>query len=207
MLFTAGKGLVATLSIGLLGAVAPATAAQAATPAGFDASVVTANGSGCPNGTASARTLSDGTSLAIDFDGYYAWSGGNASTTDFRHNCQFAIEISQPQGWTYAVEGADYSGFAVLDPGITGVQAAHYYFQGETATASGSHTFAGPYTGTWNVSDAFGPDELVFAPCDSALLLNVNTEVRVTPQTDVPEPSAVWLDPSFTLHLTWQPCS
>jgi hypothetical protein len=206
MLRNASKGLIATLSIGLLGAVAPATAAQAAEPASLDASVVSANGSGCPNGTATARPLSDGSSLAIDFEGYYAWSGGNAPTTAFRTNCQFAISISQPAGWTYAIDGANYSGFAVLDSGVTGVEAAHYYFQGDAATVTGSHTFAGPYTGTWNASDAFGSDELVYAPCDAERLLNVNTEVRVTPQANVPEPSAVWLDPSFTLHVTWKAC-
>jgi hypothetical protein len=204
MIRTATGGLVTTLSVALL-AVAPASAAHAAAPAALDAldvSVVTANGSGCPSSGATAQAL-DSSSFTVDTASFYAWSGDSAPTTDFRKNCQIALQITQPAGWTYAVESADYSGYALLGDDVTGLQAAHYYFQGSSDTASASHSFAGPFAGSWNTSDA--PDSQVFAPCDAERNLNINTEVRVTAGTT----GLNWMyqDPSFTVHLTWQACA
>lgn len=203
MIRTAAGGLLTTLSIALL-AVAPASAAQAAAPAALDVAVVTANGSGCPNATASAQSV-DSSTFTIGLSAYYAWSGDSAPTTDFRKNCQIALQIDQPAGWTYAVQGADYSGYALLEDGVIGTEAAHYYFQSETTTVTGSHPITGPYTGSWTATDAFTGDDLVFAPCDAERNLNINTEVRVTPGTT--GLNWMYLDPSVTVHLAWQACS
>jgi Domain of unknown function (DUF4360) len=207
MLRTASKGLIATLAIVALGAVAPATAAQAA-DVSFKVSLSSANGSGCPDGNASARAQSDG-SIAIDFDTYYAWSGGNAPVGGDRRNCQFALNVQGPSNWTYAVEGADYAGYAVLEKGIAGQQSTLFYFQAVAdQDVNTAYRLDGPYDGTWQNSDSLDPDSLVYAPCGGSLpLLNVNADVRVTQQTGrVPEPSAVWLDPSIAVHLTWRQC-
>lgn len=206
--------LAATLSAGLLGAVAPASTARAEAPVStalaaavaFDVTVVTANGSGCPNSTATARVLPDGSSFAIDFSGYFAWAGGDAPPTAFRRNCQFAIQVTRPAGMTYAVAQAEYSGFALLNDGVTGVQAAFYYFQGQSGTTVGRHQFTGPLADTWETADVFAPDQLVFAPCLAERLLNVNTELRLTTQPASADLNAMVLDPSITLRLAWRAC-
>jgi hypothetical protein len=204
MLRTAAGGLLTTLSLVLLGAVAPASAAQAAEIDALDVSVVAVNGSGCPDATATARPL-DASSFAVDSTAYFAWSGTDAPTTAVRRNCLYAIQVAQPAGWTYAVQGAEYSGYALLDDGVTGTQAARYYFQGESDSAAVSHPFTGPYNGSWTATDAFESDELVFAPCDAERLLNINTEVRVSSASA----GLNWnfLNSSFTVHLVWQACS
>lgn len=195
---TAG-GLTASLSIALLGVVAPAAAAQAA-PA-LSVSVVTANGSGCPSSSATAQAV-DSDTFTVRTDPYYAWSGDSAPTTDFRKNCLVALSISQPAGWTFAVTGADFDGYALIGDGLTGTQAATYYFQAQAEQQSGSHTIDGPHTGSWSTSDSFS--DLIYAPCDAPRNLNINTSVRVSPSTD--GLNWIWQDPTFTVHLAWKAC-
>jgi hypothetical protein len=195
------------LAAALLGAVAPALPVQAATATALAVTVVTANGSGCPNSTATARVLPDGSSFTIDFTGYHAWAGSNAPSTAFRRNCQFALRITGPEGMTYAVASAEYSGFALLNDGVTGAQTASYYFQGQSATTATSHRFIGPLADTWETSDVIALDKLVFASCLDERNLNVNTELRLTPQPASANLNVMVMDPSITLHLAWQTCA
>jgi len=194
------------LAAALLAAVAPASTVHAATATEFTVTVVTANGSGCPNSSATAHVLPDGSSFTIDFSGYYALTGGDTSPTAFRRNCQFAIQVSRPEGMTYAVANAEYSGFGLLNDGVAGLQGATYYFQGQSVTSSRSHRFTGPLADTWQTTDTFAPGELVFAPCSYDRLLNVNTELRLTPQPASASLNAMIMDPSITLRLAWRTC-
>lgn len=166
--------------------------------------VVTVNGSGCPGSTATAEVLPDNSSFRITFSGYFAWTGAGAAPTDFRKNCQFNLRIQAPDGLTYAVEQAEYSGFALLGDGVTGLQAASYYFQGQAPTTSARHEFTGPVTDRWRTTDLFGPEELRFAPCDEERNLNVNTELRVRPGAD--DLNVMVLDPTAEFRLTFREC-
>jgi hypothetical protein len=206
MLRSTTRVLAVALSAALLGAVAPASSAQAAEEAAPAVTVVGANGSGCPSSTATARSQADG-SYAIDFEGYFAYSGEEAPVTAFRKNCQFALQVARPAGWTYAVAYARYSGFALLNDGVAGLAQASYYFQGQTGTTVGSHRFDGPIAERWDVSDVLVPDRLVYAPCSAERLLNINTELRVSAQPADAELNALVIDPTITLRLTWQRCS
>jgi len=89
---------------------------------------------------------------------------------------------------------------------VTGLQAANYYFQGQSASSARSHRFTGPLADTWDTADTFAPDELVFAPCYDQRLLNVNTELRLTPQPASAGLNAMVMDPSITLRLAWLTC-
>jgi uncharacterized protein DUF4360 len=197
-------GLFAALSVALLGVVAPASAAQAAAPS---VAVVGANGTGCPiasAGPASAGPLSSGSTFDISFDGYYLYTDNDSTTADFRRNCQFSLQVTRPAGWTYAVEGAEYSGFALLDAGVKGAQYASYYFQGQSTTVSRSHVFEG--TRTWTSTDEIDSASLVWAPCDAERLLNINTELRITGRPTTSEFNGVFLDPTFSVDLAWRKC-
>jgi hypothetical protein len=207
MVRTSAKALGAALAVALIGAVAPASIAQAApAAAALAVSVVSANGSGCPNSAAEAHVQGDGSTFTIDFSGYYAYTGSDAPATAVRRNCQFSIQVTPPAGKTYAVEGAEYSGFGLLSEGITGVQSASYYIQGQTATTTVTHRFTGPFHRTWKTTDAFGDDELAFAACGVQRLLNVNTDLRLTPQPADASLNILVMDPTVTLHLTYKNC-
>lgn len=197
----------AALTAALLAALAPISTVHAAAATEFAVTVVTVNGSGCPNSTATAQDRPDGSSFTIDFSGYLALAGDGASTTAFRRNCQFAIQITRPDGMTYAVAEAEYSGFALLNDGIVGVRAARYYFQGQPSTTAASHRFTGPLAEAWETVDVFSPDQLAFAPCSAERYLNLNTELRLTPQPATADLNAMVMDRRITLHLAWRACT
>lgn len=203
---TRAATISAALTTALLAALAPISPVYAAATE-FAVTVVAANGSGCPNSTATAQVRPDGSSFTIDFSGYLAWTGDGAPATAFRRNCQFAIHITRPDGMTYAVAEAEYSGFTLLNDGTAGVQAAHYYFQGQSATTSLSHRFTGPLADTWAIVDVRDPHQMTFAPCFAERHLNLNTELRLTPQPATADLNAMVMDPRITLHLAWRACA
>lgn len=74
--------------------------------------VATVNGSGCPQGTAAVAVSEDNTAFTVTYSDYLAQAGGDSPPTAFRKNCQLNLLVHVPQGFTYAVAGADYRGFA-----------------------------------------------------------------------------------------------
>jgi hypothetical protein len=141
--------------------------------------VVSVNGSGCPAGTAFVRPLADNTGFTVRYSSYVASVGGSARPVDFRKNCQISLLVHIPQGFTYAVARADYTGTARLARGATALERANYYFQGSPVNNYSDHEFSGPLYNRWSASDTAESATLVYAPCGEDHILNVNTELRV----------------------------
>jgi hypothetical protein len=148
--------------------------------------VVTVNGSGCAAGTATVKSAADNTSFSVAYANYVAKVGVGAAPTDLRKNCQLSLLVHVPQGFTYAIARADYSGTAQLAAGATGLQRATYYLQGSPADTYSDHTFHGPLSGRWQATDSTATTDLVYAPCGTSRILNVNTELRVDEGTSDP---------------------
>ncbi|GLL08776.1 DUF4360 domain-containing protein [Dactylosporangium matsuzakiense] len=142
-------------------------------------SVVTANGSGCPDGSAAVDVSPDRKAFTVTYSEYMAQVGVGTKPTDFRKNCQLALDVHIPQGFTYAIADADYRGFAHLERGATGTAVAGYYFQGNSQTARASHPFRGPMDDNWQTKDSVAVTALVFEKCGEERHLNINTELRV----------------------------
>ncbi|MFD1829400.1 DUF4360 domain-containing protein [Streptomyces desertarenae] len=142
-------------------------------------SVNTVNGSGCPAGTAAVAVSSDNTAFTVTYSDYLAVAGVGAQPTDFRKNCQLNLTVRVPHGFTYAIAGVDYRGYAYLERGATATQKAQYYFQGSPDTTASSHQISGPYDSNWQTADRTEIGELVWAPCGVERNVNVNTELRV----------------------------
>ncbi|MFD4835846.1 DUF4360 domain-containing protein [Streptomyces uncialis] len=174
--------------------------------------VATVNGSGCPTGTAAIAVSPDNTAFTVTYSDYLAKAGGPSLPTDFRKNCQLNLIVHVPNGFTYAVMGVDYRGFASLERGASGVEKASYYFQGSPATASRSHTFNGPLVDDWQATDTTEWANLVWAPCGVKRNLNINTELRVNAGTsDRTRTSFMTMDSTdgsldTVYHLAWQRC-
>ena len=159
---------------------APASAAPATGPTDqMIIGVVAANGSGCPWGSADATVSPDNTAFTVTYSQFMAQTGVGAMQTDFRKNCQLALDVHVPQGFTYAIAGIDYRGFAHLERGASGSETANYYFQGEPQTTRIRHGFTGPFDSDWQRTDSIGVSSLSFLPCGEQRYLNVNTELRV----------------------------
>ena len=141
--------------------------------------VVAVNGSGCPAGTAAVAVSPDHTAFRVTYTRFTARTGGGAAATDVRKNCQLALSIHVPQGFTYAIARADYRGFAHLERDAGALLRTNYYFQGSSEDTFVDHTFTGPLHDYWHVTDTTRSADLVYAPCGVDRILNVNTQLRV----------------------------
>src|SRR3569833_1122132 len=111
--------------------------------------VAAANGPGCPWGTADVTVSPDNEAFTVTYSQFTAQTGPEAKATDFRKNCQLALNVHVPQGYTFAIAGADYRGFAHLERGASGSESANYYFQGERQSTRIRHDFSGPADTDW----------------------------------------------------------
>ncbi|WP_329560268.1 DUF4360 domain-containing protein [Streptomyces uncialis] len=207
--------LVSSAVAALLAAVVPAQSAgasSAAPPDKVTVDVVTVNGSGCRAGTAAVATSPDNTAFTVTYSDYLATAGGASSPTAFRKNCQLSLLVNVPHGFTYAITSADYRGFASLQPGVTAVEKASYYFQGSSSTNSRTHTFTGPMSEDWQATDTTDWAQLVWAPCGAQRSVNVNTELRVQlGGSDRSKTSFMTMDSTdgsvnTVYHLAWKQC-
>lgn len=166
--------------------------------------VVGANGSGCPAGTA-ARRPGAHTALTVTFSRFFATVGGDAGPLDFRSNCQFALDVRAPRGYTYAIADIGYRGRAHLAAGASGSQNARSYFTGSSQTSEAGHNLSGPLDGVWRHRDRSHP--LRFSPCGVNRNLNVNADLRVSVGRSGPK-STSWLSvDSITVYrLAWKRC-
>ncbi|KIF03219.1 hypothetical protein PL81_25520 [Streptomyces sp. RSD-27] len=196
---------------------APVQAAHAQTPSvpppgRVTVEVAGVNGSGCPQGSADVAAASDNTAFTVTYSSYLAQTGAGAGGTEFRKNCQLALRIHVPQGFTYAIARADYRGFAHLQRGAYGQERANYYFQGNAQTARVTHQFSGPFSDNWQASDQTDYADLVWAPCGEERNLNVNTELRVYGGTSAPQNlSFMSMDSTdgsvgTVYHFEWKEC-
>ncbi|SMF71079.1 DUF4360 domain-containing protein [Pseudobacteriovorax antillogorgiicola] len=139
---------------------------------------ITYNGSGCPVGSADLY-FQDGNfqSFFMQLDDYYAEAGEGISLRDSRKNCQLSFKLEFPQGWTYAIGSMTYSGFAHLERNVVAKQQASYYFTGEAEQATIRTEFEGPMHRNFWLTDS--AQALIYAPCKSEAILNVNSSVQV----------------------------
>ncbi len=205
---TAGAMLFSTLA-------SPAAQTKPTTPPPdkMVISVASANGSGCAGDTAAISVAPDNTAFTISYSAYTAQVGLGAEPTDFRKNCQIALNIHVPQGFTYAIARTDYRGYAKLVAGATGYQQAGYYFQGYSQTARARHNFTGPADGDWQTTDEVGIGSLSFLKCGDQRFLNINTELRVSGGTSDTQhtTSLLTMDSTDTnldtvYHVAWKQC-
>jgi len=174
--------------------------------------VAAVNGSGCPKGTTTVLPSGDNEVITITYSEYIAQVGAGAPAADFRKNCQLALKVRVPQGYTYAIAKTDYRGYARLQDGAWGYQQASYYFQGNSKTVRSKHNFEGYKDGDWQTTDKVEIESLVWAPCGGMRYLQINTELRVGVGTSDPKTnSQLTMDSTDTnistlLHLQWKKC-
>ncbi|AWN29697.1 DUF4360 domain-containing protein [Streptomyces libani] len=214
MLSTLSAG-AAVASLLLTGSASPTTTARFGDdpPTGkITITVATVNGSGCRPGSAAVAIAPDNTAFTVTYSEYLAQAGSGSKPTDSRKNCQIALNVHVPQGFTYAIARADYRGYASLAPGAKGLETAGYYFQGQQQTARKSHSFTGPYDSNWQTSDETDIDALVYAPCGEERYFNINTEMRVDAKSADPKTTSYMAMDSTdgsinTLyHFAWKEC-
>lgn len=175
--------------------------------------VATVNGSGCAPGSAAVAVAPDNTAFTVTYSSYLAQVGVGAKPTDFRKNCQIVLVVHVPQGFTYAIAGADYRGFASLASGATGLERANYYFQGDPETGYVEHNLSSPMSDDWETTDNTPVASLVYAPCGEERDFDINTELRVGAGTSDPSKTTSFVEMdstdgsiNTTYHFDWKTC-
>jgi hypothetical protein len=206
-----GIVVVAGMILSALAAPVDSVAATAPTEK-ITLDVKTINGSGCPAGTAtaSADVASDNTSFSVHYTNFTAKAGGGSSALDARKNCQINVLVHVPQGFTYAIAGVEYRGFAHIESGASALEQANYYFAGTSPTARVRHTYPGPFHGVWRASDTTDVAALVFAPCGEDRNLNINAELRAdagtSSGTSYIEMDSEHASVDTIYHFAWKDC-
>ncbi|MGK5680267.1 DUF4360 domain-containing protein [Actinoplanes sp. URMC 104] len=207
---TIGTTLVASLAA----TAAPAAASAGPTPRNqMVVNVVAANGSGCPRGSAQVTPSRDNKAFTVTYSQFTAQVGVGAKPTDFRKNCQLALDVRVPQGYTYAISRIDYRGFAHLARGAHATLTAFTYFQGESRSGMSRHTISGPADANWQRSRTMGISALSFRPCGDQRYLNVNNELRVFAGSSKTRKTTSFITMDSTdgnldtvYHVAWKKC-
>lgn len=166
-------------------------------------------GTGCPAGTVANMLADDAKAFTLLFDSYVAEGGPGIPLSAGRKNCQIAVDMRFPSGWSFTIVDVDYRGYANIDRGALGTQKTTYYFAGQTKTAALESNFRGPMAKDYQIRDTLGLAAAVYSPCGVNRALNLNTQVRV--QTSGSQQALMTLDSidgqlTHKYGLQWQRC-
>ncbi|KAK3380750.1 hypothetical protein B0T24DRAFT_697459 [Lasiosphaeria ovina] len=166
---------------------------------------VTAIGSGCPVGHAFVNVDATGTIFDVAFDQYVVTVGPGSSASDSRKNCRVSINLSFPAGYQFSIIETRFQGYASLADGQTGVCRAGYTFSGDSSQeVVFQKNLVAPYDDNYNLLAGVGVES--FSKCGTTAILNVNSEVRITPITS-PSKGAMTVSIPQTVQLKWRRCS
>lgn len=176
----------------------------------FEIAVV--NGPGCPKGSVDGHLSPDNATFVLNYQAHLARVGPDLPSTSARKNCQVAVNLVAPPGYTYAISGADYAGTASVAAGATAIVNANYYSVGMSPTAFTGKEFPGPFDGVWSWSVTAPPDAMQYYPCGEPRMININTQLRARVGTSGPSATS-WISfggidggVSTRYHLLWVAC-
>ncbi|MFN8369750.1 MAG: DUF4360 domain-containing protein [Bacteriovoracaceae bacterium] len=134
-------------------------------------------GNGCPGGSASITLSPDKKTLSLIFDSFIVEAGGGAPRVA-RKNCNIAIPVHIPQGFSVSLISADYRGFNALPSGATAKFVAEYFFAGFTGPRF-EKSFYGSLNSDYFFQNNLGVAANVWSPCGQSINLRVNTSMMV----------------------------
>jgi hypothetical protein len=159
---------------------------RAGTPANASIASVTANGTGCPEGTWTTEVTDNGLNAIVTFTAYAA--AVDAADPIASSNCQFAIGLANTDQVSYAIESILFEGEAKIVPGVTAQLVAMPYPQGfPERGVSSSSDFDSSFDGTFSSVIVFGvpPFDMVeWSECGPAHDLNLATRIALQSQSD-----------------------
>jgi hypothetical protein len=137
-------------------------------------------GTGCPEGTVSATLSPDSKTLSLIFDQYVAEAGGTTGRRMDRKNCQIAIPVHVPQGYSFSIIDMDYRGYNSLPAGANSQFNVEYFLAYPGSPARGtrySRSFTGPIDQDYLVQNQLGVEAVVWSPCGTDVNLRTSTSM------------------------------
>lgn len=140
---------------------------------------VKANGTGCPPGTWNTQISPDGQAFTTTFANYVTQVDPSVALSV--RDCQLSIKLHTPNGRSFSVQTFSYSGYALLQPGVTGRQSASYYFQGQAVPPAESNRtdLLGPYDNRYLFRDDITVNAREWSPCGTERDLFIQTRVQL----------------------------
>jgi hypothetical protein len=170
-------------------------------------------GTGCPAGTVSATLSPDQKTLSLIFDQYVVQAGGYTGQRIGRKNCQIALPIHVPQGYSFSIIQMDYRGFNALPAGASSQFNVEYFLAFPGAPVSGprySQRFYGPLNSDYLIPNQIGVSAAVWSPCGADLNLRTNTSMMVMSNSSNEEAmstvDSIDAKGSILYQLQWRRC-
>ena len=166
-------------------------------------------GTGCPLGSASVSLSPDSTAISILFDQYVVEAGG-AKSFD-RKNCNIAIPVQIPQGYSVAIFAIDYRGFTGIPSGGRAQLSVDYFLAGQGRGVRTSKTFNGPVSSDYLKSDSLGMESVVWSSCGASTILRANTTMLVQSNSRREQAMATVdsadVNAGLIYHVQWRQCN
>jgi hypothetical protein len=167
-------------------------------------------GSGCPQGSASAVLSPDHKSLSILFDRFQTEAGGTTRRSVDRKNCDIAIPVHIPQGYSVSLFQMDYRGFNSLPAGGSSRLGVEYFFAGQRGPVS-TRVFNGSLNADYLVSDRVGASAMIWSACGKDVNLRVNaslmTRTNSYMQQAMSTVDSADIKSGLVYHLQWKRCN
>lgn len=170
------------LSAALVSAAAAVTLSTSALADDIRLGVPGYGGTGCPAGSVSATLSPDQKALTLIFDQYVVEAGGFSGKRLDRKNCQIALPIHVPSGYSFSILEMDYRGFNSLPRGASSQLNLEYFLAYPGSPSSGlrySKRFMGPQDQEYLVSNVLGLEAVVWSPCGTDVNLRTTTSMMV----------------------------
>lgn len=165
-------------------------------------------GTGCPAGSASVALSPDQKAISILFDQYVVEAGG-AKSFD-RKNCNIAIPVHVPQGYSVSVLAIDYRGFTQLPAGSRANLNVNYFLAGQGRGVNSSKNFRGPSSQNYVTSDRLGMEAIVWSGCGASTILRANTSMLVQSNSRREQTMATVdsadIEAGLIYHIQWRQC-
>lgn len=166
-------------------------------------------GSGCPAGSVATILSPDEKSLSVLFDSYVVDAGG-ANTQIGRKNCNVAIPVHVPQGYSFGIIGVDYRGFMNLPVQALAQLNVNYFLSTGGAGVRTTKTFRGPQAQDYFTSDRLAVESVVWSGCGVDTNLRLNTTMMVQTNARRQEAQAtvdsIDLNSGLIYHYAWRTC-
>ncbi len=134
-------------------------------------------GTGCPGGSASVTLSPDQKSLSILFDQYLAQAGLNGSMD--RKNCNIAIPVHVPNGYSISIFRIDYRGFVALPQNSMARFNVEYFFAGQRGPRY-AKTWRGPATEDYLLRNKLNGRSMIWSACGADVNLRINSAMFVS---------------------------
>jgi hypothetical protein len=177
---------------------------------------ISANGTGCPDGSWDVGISDDGQTFTLAFSAYEAQLdvGQAVDMKDCTLAINLASKTNATAGLSFAVASFYYQGYILLDQGMVGRQTASYYFDEEGDHGEhdqSQNNVPGPFDNSYLFQNDVAPGRQVWSRCGASDTLHIKTQImlRNNPQNSGEgyiNNSTVDGSLSFKWALNWRHC-